>query len=522
MDTKLSNTIAPGHEPIDGYVLEELIGRGGYGEVWRAEAPGGLKKAVKFVFGKHDDRRASREMKSLERIKGVQHPFILGLERFEVVNQQLVIVTELAEASLEDVLNKFRDRGSCGIPRQILLTYMRDAADALDHLHQLYNLQHLDVKPANLLIVGGRVKVADFGLLKDLQDVDCSVVGGLTPIYAPPELFDGNPSMRSDQYSLAVMYQELLTGTRPFPGRTIAQLATQHVHNAPNLESLPPSDRPILAKALEKNPDRRFGSCSEFVECLANPRGSSAAPGKGGHSIVSGDTKTIQPGFLPAVGNADIEDLPAIETNASDQDVKVGHALVVGLGGVAAECLEEICTRASDGAYEIPAFHCFYIDTDESTARAVRRYKQSKYLPHIRSVAAPLKTPQEYRDRGTKRLQTISRRWIYNVPRGCQTEGMRPLGRLALLDHSDAVVTAMRETISNLKTACGDEPVSVYVIASLAGGSSSGMYVDCVHVLRALLDEPVWRTAKFCPCWQRRNWELTRRIRSRSMTRQPR
>lgn len=487
MKSQASNTIAPGHEPIAGYVLEELIGRGGFGEVWRAEAPGGIKKAVKFVFGRHDDRRAEQEMKSLERIKDVQHPFILGLERFEIVNQQLVIVTELAESSLEDVFNKHRDRGSCGIPRNQLMTFMRDAADALDYLHQLYQLQHLDVKPANLLIVGGRVKVADFGLLKDLQDIECSAIGGLTPIYAPPEVFDGKPSMYSDQYSMAVMYQELLTGTRPFPGRTIAQLATQHVHNAPNLEPLPPSDRPILARALEKSPNRRFKSCSEFVGFLSDPRGSTK-PGAGGHAVGSEDT-TTQEGFSPAIGNAEVSDLPAIDANLAGSNTNMGHALVVGLGGLASECLEEICVRATQGEAEMPAFHCCFIDTDKQTAREMRRFQPSKYLPQVCSIATPLKTPQEYRDQGTKRLQTISRRWIYNVPRGCETEGMRPLGRLALLDHSENVIAKLREAIKTLKAACGNDPASVYVIASLSGGSSSGMYVDCVHILRKLLDE---------------------------------
>ena len=163
-DTK---RICKGYEPIPGYVLEAVIGRGGFGEVWRANAPGGLKKAVKFVFGTQDEARGSRELRSLERIKGVCHPFLLTLERFEAIDDQLVIVTELADCSLEDVFKKNRDRGSCGIARDALLSHLHDAADALDYLHQRYQLQHLDVKPGNLLLVGGHVKVADFGLLKD-------------------------------------------------------------------------------------------------------------------------------------------------------------------------------------------------------------------------------------------------------------------------------------------------------------------------------------------------------------------
>ena len=155
IDTSGLNRIRPGYEPIKGYVLEKRIGRGGYGEVWRAEAPGGLKKAVKFVYGQHDERRATQELKSLERIKGIQHPFILTLERFEFIQNQLVIVTELADGSLEDTFDEHRERGSCGIPRKKLLDFLKDAADALDYLHQLYQLQHLDIKPGNLLIVGG-------------------------------------------------------------------------------------------------------------------------------------------------------------------------------------------------------------------------------------------------------------------------------------------------------------------------------------------------------------------------------
>src|SRR6056297_1211811 len=136
--------ITAGYEPVPGYVLEELIGHGGFGEVWRCTAPGGMKKAVKFVFGAHDQDRASRELKSLERVKGIHHPFLLTLERFEIRDGQLIIITELAEGSLEDVYKRHRERGSCGIPRDLLVSHLHDTADGLDYLHQSYQLQHLD------------------------------------------------------------------------------------------------------------------------------------------------------------------------------------------------------------------------------------------------------------------------------------------------------------------------------------------------------------------------------------------
>ncbi|MEO1614715.1 MAG: protein kinase, partial [Planctomycetota bacterium] len=426
MSTVKTNRIQAGYEPISGYRLEKCIGRGGYGEVWRATAPGGLKKAVKFVYGHQDERRASQELKSLERIKGVQHPFILTLERFELIERQLVIVTELADGSLEDVFNAHRKRGSCGVPREALLQYMRDAADALDYLHQLYRLQHLDIKPANLLLVGGRVKVADFGLLKDLGDVECSIVGGLTPIYAPPEVFDGKPSMHSDQYSLAVMYQELLTSTRPFGGRTIAQLATQHVHNAPNLKPLPPSDRPSVARALEKSPERRFETCSDFVNKLFNP-----------HGVVASVPEVIE----EEEAKQKIENLPEIEGDSDSEAIrKKSHALVVALGGTGADGLNQIRSRIYElGAASPMTLHSVLIDTDPLTTQTVMLVDPTENVPRCRVIDARLRTAGEYRDLGTDRFKSISRRWIYNVPRNRQTGGMRPLGRLALIDHADEV-----------------------------------------------------------------------------------
>ena len=152
------------------YTLKEQLGSGGYGEVWSADAPGGLPKAIKLVYGYHDEHRAQTELKALEKIKQIRHPFLLSLERIDIVDGQLVIVSELADGCLNDVHRRCIQKGMEGIPRDELLVYMNDAAEALDYLSNNYSLQHLDVKPENLLVVGEHVKLADFGLVINKQN----------------------------------------------------------------------------------------------------------------------------------------------------------------------------------------------------------------------------------------------------------------------------------------------------------------------------------------------------------------
>src|SRR5947209_8041487 len=139
-------------EPIPGYRLVKKIGTGGYGEVWEANVPGGLTKAVKIIYGSKDDVRAGQELKALHRIREVRHPFLLSLERVEIIGDQVFIVTELADRSLADRFQECREAGLPGIPRDELLGYFRDAADALDYMNEHYDLQHLDIKPSNLLL----------------------------------------------------------------------------------------------------------------------------------------------------------------------------------------------------------------------------------------------------------------------------------------------------------------------------------------------------------------------------------
>ena len=90
--------------------------------------------------------------------------------------------------------------------------------------------------------------------------------GGVTPVYAAPETFDGWVSRFSDQYSLAIVYQELLTGQRPFPGGNVRQLIMQHLQGTPDLSALPPEDRPIIEIALAKHPDERHPTCRAMIE----------------------------------------------------------------------------------------------------------------------------------------------------------------------------------------------------------------------------------------------------------------
>ena len=95
----------------------------------------------------------------------------------------------------------------------------------------------------------------------------------MTPLYAPPETFGGKISETTDQYSLAIVYQELLTGQRPFNGKNVRQLAQQHLQEEPELRSLPEGERPVVARALSKEPSKRFPNCLAFVRALYTAQG---------------------------------------------------------------------------------------------------------------------------------------------------------------------------------------------------------------------------------------------------------
>ncbi len=273
-----------GSEPLPGYRLLSPLGRGGFGEVWKCEAPGGLHKAIKFVSSDAEDGRGGerfgQELAAFEQIKAIRHPFLLTLERVEQLDGELVMVMELADRQLQDRFRECRACGLPGIPRDELLAYFADAAEALDVISGKFGLQHLDVKPANLFLVSGHVKVGDYGLIAQLEGPN-TVNRGLTPRYVAPEVLHGTPSSCSDQYSLSLVYHELLTGDFPYLGRTPQQLMLQHVSTQPNLVGLPLADQLVVAKALSKKPEDRFPSCLAFVQALMVAESVTAIPNVG-------------------------------------------------------------------------------------------------------------------------------------------------------------------------------------------------------------------------------------------------
>jgi serine/threonine protein kinase len=263
-----------GAEPIPGYVLLGPLGRGGFGEVWKCEAPGGLHKAIKFVAGDTDSidsdgRQLRQEFEAFQQIKLIRHPFLLSLERVELVAGELVMVMELADKQLGNRFDECRGRDLPGIPRAELLGYLEEAAEALDVIGTDYGLQHLDVKPANLFLTAGHVKVGDYGLVCKLDPAaEGKQTRGLTPRYVAPEVIQGVIHTRSDQYSLALVYFELLTGRFPYTAKTPEQLMMKHALAEPDLSALPAGDAPIVRRALAKQPGDRFPSCREFVSAL--------------------------------------------------------------------------------------------------------------------------------------------------------------------------------------------------------------------------------------------------------------
>ena len=264
------STIARKVMPVgEGYQLQERIGRGMFGEVWRAEAPGGVEVAVKIIHRTAGDQLTQVELRALELMKRLRHPFLLQVQAYWLSGDQLHIVMDLAEKTLMERLEQCRRSGLPGIPAEELLTYMHEAAEALDFLHSNQVL-HRDVKPANILLAKGHARLADFGLarlfMKAGVDIRATTIG--TPLYMGPEVWEQKVGPESDQYSLAATYVELRLGRPLFDAESQDEVKQSHLSSAPDLKGIPPAERQVIERALAKRLKERYGSCTQFVEAL--------------------------------------------------------------------------------------------------------------------------------------------------------------------------------------------------------------------------------------------------------------
>jgi serine/threonine protein kinase len=251
-----------------GYRLLKLLGRGAFGEVWRAEAPGGVSVAIKIVTRSVTGAEAQRELDALQLMKRLRHQNLVVLQAFFSLPDRLIIVLEMADGSLRRRFQQCQEAGLPGIPAPELLRYFREAADALDYLHA-EQVQHRDIKPDNILLLGSHIKVADFGLAKLLEKSSLQTASHAgTPIYMAPEVWNSKLSVHSDQYSLAIMYAELRTGRFPFAYDSLPSLMKAHLMDAPDLTALGPHEQPVLLRALAKDPSQRYPSCTSFVKAL--------------------------------------------------------------------------------------------------------------------------------------------------------------------------------------------------------------------------------------------------------------
>jgi eukaryotic-like serine/threonine-protein kinase len=285
----LNSAVAPGRalradtpapESIGPYRLAGEIGRGGMGVVYLAERDDGeyrKRVAIKLITGamRHAglERRFRRERQILAQL---EHPGIARLlDGGATAEGQPYFVMEHVEG-----LPLLQYCETAGLDVAAKLALFVEICDAVAYAHGRV-VVHRDLKPGNILITPeGRSKLLDFGLARALQeDVDAAETAApaMTPAYASPEQIRGEPdTVAGDVYSLGVILYEMLAGQRPYrDARTLAQLARAIEEEAPvPLAQAAPAPvrkrlagdlETIVAKALDKDPRRRYASAADFA-----------------------------------------------------------------------------------------------------------------------------------------------------------------------------------------------------------------------------------------------------------------
>jgi len=275
---------------IGPYRLERLISRGGMGEVWlaaRADGEYEHQVALKLVrCGLGVDMLLPRFRRERQMLASLNHPHIARLLDGGVSpDGRPYLVMEYVEG--EPILDFCEHGGSSTRER---LELFQKLCSAVEYAHQNL-IVHRDIKPGNVLVTAsGEPKLLDFGIAKpaDSDEAGATAFPLLTPRYASPEQIRGEVvTTASDVYSLGVLLFELLTGSLPYelhggtPAEIVTAIATQEARPASQVRSggaraVPPGDLDagdldaILAKALEKDPLRRYRSVEALSADIAN------------------------------------------------------------------------------------------------------------------------------------------------------------------------------------------------------------------------------------------------------------
>jgi serine/threonine-protein kinase len=298
------------------YRIEAEIGRGGMAVVYRGYDPDLDRNVAVKVLAPHlvwDELFVERFLREARAAARVKHPNIVTIHD---VGQQAgwyyFVMEYLAGHSLTALIQQ---RGS--FPPQAVLAILRPVASALDYAHH-DGLVHRDIKPGNIMVSPrGHVTLTDFGIARAVQDARLTGTGTIvgTPEYMSPEQAKGlTVDARSDQYSLAVVAYEMLSGDVPFKANSTLALMYKLVHEPPPPISqarsdLPAGVQPALGRALAKEPGERYSKVMEFVEVLDRAlaggkieTAAAAAPALAAAAVAEPPTPVMQPAPPPPSG----------------------------------------------------------------------------------------------------------------------------------------------------------------------------------------------------------------------------
>ncbi len=250
--------LAPESRPLEGYTIKRAIHRGGFGEVYYALTDAGKEVALKLLHNNMDV-----ELRGVSQCLNLKHPNLVTIfdMRQDADKDHWIIMEYVGGKGLYEVLQE----NPAGLPLNEVFRWLHGMTAGLSFLHDR-GLVHRDLKPANVFSDADVVKIGDVGLSKYISESRRSAqtqsVG--TVYYMAPEVARGRYGREVDVYSLGVILYEMITGRVPFEGETTAEILMKHLTAEPDLSVLPEKLRPVLAAALEKDPDRRISDVDEL------------------------------------------------------------------------------------------------------------------------------------------------------------------------------------------------------------------------------------------------------------------